>query len=700
VKLLYLEDNPVDADLARRALGKAMPGVEMIVAPDLASAHDILATHTDIEAALLDMRLPDGDGLELLADIRARQLPIATILLTGTGDEHTVIRALKLQADDYLVKRDDYLERLPDTLNHALDRFRAESSLRSRPLSVLYVEHSLDDAELTRRHLARHAPHIRLHVVPGADAYLRLLDDGQTGAYQLLLLDYRLAGIDALELTKTLRQRHQLDIPIVLITGRGSEEAAAAALRLGVSDYLIKDTGYLDRLPAVLEHAYAHAELRRERARLHYLATYDDLTGLLNRNEFRARAEQVLSRSLRMGECCALLLIDLDDFKVVNDTFGHRAGDNLLRVFSGRLSQALRDEDLCGRFGGDEFLVLLGGADQSVAARIAERIAESLRDRMMIGDQETVINASLGIAIFPADGADVDTLVQNADTAMYKVKSAGRGHFRFFDQAMNDEVVARFRIEGELRDALEQGELFLVYQPQVDLSTGRAVGVEALLRWRHPSQGIILPDRFITIAETSGQIIAIGEWVLRQACRQLRAWDESGMPRLRLAVNLSARQFRYAGLEHAVRHALDENGLDPARLELELTETTVADEPDMARRALECLKAIGVSIAIDDFGTGFSSMAYLKSFPIDRLKIDRGFVADIGQGDDGAAISSAIVGLAKLLGMQAIAEGVEHVEQLDYLRDQACPLAQGFLISEPLEAASMAGWLARNQPRA
>jgi diguanylate cyclase (GGDEF)-like protein len=693
MKLLYLEDNPIDADLARRVLTRDMPEVDLHVASTLAEARAMLAIQDDFEMVLLDVRLPDGEGLELLGDIRARQLPIAAVLLTGSGDEQTVIRALKLQADDYLVKRDDYLDVLPATLRLAKERFRSEDLLRSKLLTVLYVEHNAADAELTRMHLERHAPHIRLHVAPGADAALKLLLAPEGHDFKVLLLDYRLAGMDALELTKTLRRQHHIDLPIVLVTGRGSEDAAAAALRLGVSDYLIKDVGYLERLPSVLEHAYIHAELRRERARLHYLATYDELTGLLNRSEFNSRSEQVLSRALRLNERCALLMVDLDDFKVVNDTFGHCIGDELLRGFGKRFASLLREEDLCCRFGGDEFLMLLAGIDEATAAHTAERIAESLAERFALSEHEIGVNASIGISIFPDDGINIEALVQNADTAMYKAKTGGRSHFRFFDVAMNEEVAERFRIEADMQRALQGQEYFLVYQPQIEVATGKVVGVEALLRWQHPDKGLIEPDRFIPVAETSGQIIRIGEWVLQTACRQLREWDESGLPPLRVSVNLSARQFRGVQLEKAVLLTLEENGLAPGRLELELTESAVADDPVAARAALKRIKATGVSIAIDDFGTGFSSLSYLKSYPLDRLKIDRSFVAEIGKGEDGAAISSAIIGLAARLGLQAVAEGVEQEVQLSFLKEQGCPLVQGSLISPPLKPDDFVSWL-------
>jgi EAL domain-containing protein (putative c-di-GMP-specific phosphodiesterase class I) len=276
---------------------------------------------------------------------------------------------------------------------------------------------------------------------------------------------------------------------------------------------------------------------------------------------------------------------------------------------------------------------------------------------------------------------------------MYKAKSGGRRHYRFFDQTMNDEVAERFQIEADLRHALELGELFLLYQPQVALASGAVVGVEALLRWRHPNRGLVQPSQFIPVAESGALIIPIGEWVLREACRQLRAWDEIGLPQLRMSINLSARQFRNGGLDTAIVAALQAHGIAPGRLELELTETAVADDPEVARDTLERLKKIGVSIAIDDFGTGFSSLGCLNRYPLDRLKIDRSFVGEIGHDANGSTISEAVVSLAKLLGMECVAEGVEESGQLEFLRARGCPLAQGYFIAYPMEADALVEWL-------
>lgn len=696
MKLLYLEDQESDADLTCRALARAMPDLKVVVAGTLRQARALLDGANDFDVALLDLRLPDGDGLELLAEIRGRGLAIATVLLTGSGDEQTVMRALKLHADDYLIKHRDYLDRLPATLREAVDRFRHERSLRSRPLRVLYAEHNAEDADLTRRHFARHASHIELDVVAGAKSVLRRLETDGASGFQLLLLDYRLAGMDALELVKSLRQSG-VSLPIVLVTGHGSEEAAAAALRLGISDYLIKDAAYLDKLPAVLERAYIYAELNRERSRLQYLASYDVLTGLPNRGEFHIRASQALSRAERFGDHCALLLVDLDNFKMVNDSFGHTAGDRLLQAFAQRLLKLVRHEDICCRFGGDEFLVFQEGQDSIDGARhIAKRISDMLEQSFSVGSQDVVVNASIGISLFPDDGDDVDSLVKNADTAMYKAKAGGRNHFRFFDATMNQEVTERFSLEADLRRALDRDELFLVFQPQVDLRTGRAMGVEALLRWRHPQRGLVEPERFIPVAESCGLIVPLGEWVLEAACRQLSDWIAEGVPPVRMAVNLSARQFRSRGLVASIESMLRRHAVPARRLELELTETTVADDHRAVARTLERLKSVGVELAVDDFGTGYSSLSHLKHYPLDRLKIDRGFVGDIDHDPNDAAIAAAVVSLALALDLEAVAEGVETPGQLDFLRRRNCHIAQGFLISPPLEAEPAAIWLADN----
>lgn len=693
MKLLYLEDNPFDADLARRALSTHAAYIDLQVVGTVRAAIDVLDGNPFpcFDVLLLDVCLPDGEGLEVLRHVRRRGLPCAVVLMTGSGDETTVVMALKLGADDYVVKREDYLDRLPRSLERALHRFRAEAARRSGPLAVLYAEQNSGDVDLTERFFRRHSPHIHLTSVAGAQSVIVELTKPGAPPYDVLLLDYRLAGMDALELIKSLREQLGFDIPVVLVTGRGSEDVAAQALRLGVTDYVIKDSGYLDRLPAVLEHAHAHAQLLRERGRLEYLATFDGLTGLLNRMQFCQHATRVFTRVLQQQQHCAVILIDLDNFKYINDTFGHPMGDAVLHEFATRLRDLIREGDCCGRFGGDEFLVLLERLnDAEQAARSALRIANSLQQAFMVNGQDIVLSASIGISMFPDDGRDIDTLIRNADTAMYKAKAAGRNHHCFFAASMNEGMERRFKLEADLRHALDRHELFLEFQPQFDTRSLAPVGLEALIRWRHPRRGLVSPVEFIPVAEQCGLIASIGEWVFRAACQQVRKWRSEGFFDIKLAVNVSPKQLRAPQFIAALTKALAEFGLGWDALELELTESAMADDNDDAIAILHDLKTIGAQVAIDDFGTGYSSLAYLRRFPISKLKIDRSFVRDIPADPEDAAIATAVITLAHSLGMVVVAEGVETLEQLEFLRGQGCDHAQGFLLSRPVDAAAIA----------
>jgi len=698
MKLLYVEDNPLDADLTRRVLTKNLPDIGLNIASTVkeALAHLELEDKVPFDILLLDVSLPDGDGLEILCHARAKGISAAAALLTGSGDEKTVIQALKLGAADYVVKRADYLDRLPQTLERVLNYNRKKSLRQNVPLSVLYAEQNTGDVDLTERFFRRNAKHIRIKSVLGGKALLAEFKQGSATKYDVMLLDYRLAGMDALELIKELREIYFCDLPIVLVTGRGSEDVAAQALRFGVSDYVIKDPGYLDRLPTILEHAYAQAELVRERSRLEYLATYDGLTGLLNRSQFCHRANRVFTRAKQQQSHCAVLIIDLDNFKYVNDSFGHPIGDNLLRLFATRLLACIREEDICGRFGGDEFLVLLDQIiDVDHAARITNRIAEIMTSGFPVQGQQVVLSASIGISIYPDDGANIDVLIRNADTAMYQAKSSGRNQHRFFTESMNKEVEQRFKLESDLRKALEREEFFLVFQPQFDINTLRLVGLEALLRWNHPERGTIEPNEFIPTAEQCGLILPIGEWVLRNAFHHLQQWIQLGAPPKKVAINISAKQFRSVNFISGLLNILNQYGLSFDMIELELTESAMAEDMDNAVEILNELKKVGANIAIDDFGTGYSSLAYLKRFPISTLKIDHSFVQDVNSNPEDAAIATAIINLGHTLGMVVVAEGVKTNEQLEFLKEKSCDHAQGFLLSRPISKDEVAELLAR-----
>ncbi len=436
------------------------------------------------------------------------------------------------------------------------------------------------------------------------------------------------------------------------------------------------------------------ARKRSEQA-IHHVAQHDVLTGLPNRSLLQDRLSQAVAASRRSERPVWVMLIDLDRFKFVNDSMGHKAGDVLLVTVAARLRGALRDADTVARLSGDEFVVLLTEHDeQPLSIDIIERLMASVAQPVMLGIKEFFVTCSIGVAVYPLDGAPADSLIEMADIAMYRAKKLGRNNFQFYTPAMNEEATERVRIESALRNALERRQFVLHYQPQVDLRSGRIVGMEALIRWQHPEMGMVAPNRFIGVAEETGLIVPIGAWVLRTACHQAKAWHDAGMGPLRVAVNLSARQFSAASLLGDLRSVLAETALPPACLEIELTESLFMSDVGEAVELLHAMKALGVKLAIDDFGTGYSSLSYLSRFPIDVLKIDRSFVAAIARDSNDGAIVNSIITLAHNLKLAVIAEGVETLDQLDYLRRHECDQMQGFYFSKPLPAEQFAALVA------
>jgi len=422
-------------------------------------------------------------------------------------------------------------------------------------------------------------------------------------------------------------------------------------------------------------------------ARLEYLAHHDPLTGLPNRLLLRDRLEQALALAAREQLRVAVMFLDLDHFKDINDTLGHAIGDRLLQAVVDRLNGCVRETDTISRQGGDEFLIVLTGLHEGrTASAVAQKILQRMDEPFIIEGHTLSSSFSIGIALYPDDGDDFDTLLLKADTAMYHAKESGRDTYRFFTEQMNAYALERLELQNHLRLALERNELSLHYQPQIDLASGRVIGAEALLRWTSPVLGPVPPARFIPVAEDSGLIVPIGEWVLREACRQAEAWRQAGLPSLVVAVNLSALQFRRSDPVQLVGQILADSGLPAPCLELELTESLLVEDADDVLNTLERLKALGVRLAIDDFGTGYSSLSYLKRFPIDKLKIDQSFVRDIASDADDAAIVSVIIELGRILKLQTIAEGVENAAQLDFLTRQGCSNAQGYLFGRPMPA--------------
>lgn len=460
---------------------------------------------------------------------------------------------------------------------------------------------------------------------------------------------------------------------------------------------ILDDTGSLSHIVLNIDDISERVETQ---AQMEKLAFYDPLTGLENRRLFRDRLEQSLKRVRRNKKSMALLFLDLDQFKRINDTLGHDAGDELLCCVAQRLRSCVREADIVSRLGGDEFTILLADITQAEdASLVARKILQSLHTPILLAQQEVTISCSIGITIAPEDSMNAGVLMRNADLAMYRAKDQGRDNFQYFTDDMNTESHARMTLENELRVAVNNEDFVVYFQPQVNLNEKRICGFEALVRWRHEQVDLISPDRFIPVAEETGLIIRVGEIVLRQACQQMRQLRDAGLSGLTVAVNLSARQFRDRNLVNMIRRTLEETGLEPQSLELEITESMLMDDIEQAIDILSELKALGVTIAIDDFGTGYSSLSYLTRLPVDKLKVDRSFVSNLPESARHTAIATAIIAMAQRLRLLVVAEGVETQPQASFLHSHQCAILQGYLFGEPVAGTELPARIAELEAR-
>lgn len=431
------------------------------------------------------------------------------------------------------------------------------------------------------------------------------------------------------------------------------------------------------------------SHIKQNEQRLEQMAHYDPLTSLPNRSLMYDRLKQAISLAKRSGYMIAVMLLDLDRFKEVNDTLGHHIGDQLLTQASERLVKCVRESDTIARMGGDEFLAILPDVKSANnVANVAHKFNNTLAKSFDLEGHEVFVSCSIGVTVYPYDGEDMHVLVKNADTAMYHAKAQGKNNFKFFTEDINKSTIERFRLESNFRRALEKLEFHLNYQPKVDISTGKIVGTEALLRWYHPEQGSVNPGLFIPLAEETGLVVQLGEWAIMEACRQNKAWQDQGLPPIKVSVNISARHFHRKDLTDMVSEVLKETGLDPKYLMIEITESTVIQNIEDTIGQLKKLRDMGTEISIDDFGTGYSSLNYLNRFAINELKIDKSFVSNITQ-DDGRKVINAIIALAHNLNLCVVAEGVETTEQLKFLMESKCDLAQGYLFSKPLSSEDL-----------
>ena len=520
--------------------------------------------------------------------------------------------------------------------------------------------------------------------------------------FAVILLDVKMPGLDGLETASRIKQRERSrHIPIIFLTAVSREPGEALqGYSAGAVDYLSKPFEPEVLLSKVSVFVDLYLERRRaevaERTLLHQ-AFHDELTQLPNRALLLERLSHALAGRGRRAGDIAVLFLDIDRLKWVNDSLGHPVGDELLVAVAERLKSAVRPDDTVARFGGDEFVVVCEELDgEGSALAVAERLVGALALPFALKEHKIVLTVSVGIACAAAKGEDTaDALLRDADTAMYQAKERGRDAIELFDQGMRSRALARLDTARALRRAVDQGELRVFYQPVLELAGQRVAGVEALLRWEHPERGLVLPGEFVAVAEETTLILPIGEFVLTEACSQVARWNQAhpDRPPLTAAVNLSARQLVSRGMATLVAEALDASGLDPGRLCLEITESVLMEDAGSSRSALDALKALGVTIAVDDFGTGYSSLLYLRRFPVDLVKVDRSFVAGLGQSPEDSAIVAGVVGLAKALGLAAVAEGVESPEQAARLVELGCDLAQGYLWSPALPPRRRAnGW--------
>ncbi len=648
------------------------------------------------DVVLLDVLMPELDGFSTCVELRRvfGEAHVPVVMVTALEDTRSILRAYDCGATDFITKPINRLV-LGHRVRYILRASRAFEALRQSRASLATAQ------RLAR--LGNWQWDIAADRMDWSDEVCEIFGlsaERCAASYDAFLQKVHPEDRATVErgMAETLEKGTPFRLDFRVLGPDGGEHFVHGQAEVGFDR-----EGRPVRLCGTFQDV---SERKRAEQQIRFLAYYDSLTGLPNRALFNERLQFALTHARRNQRKAALLFLDLDRFKVINDTLGHSVGDMLLCGVADRLLSTLRETDFVARpgepgaiktvarLGGDEFTILLSDLENvQDVIKIARRILTAIDMPFHLAGQEVFVTGSIGLALYPADGEDLETLVKHADTAMYHAKEQGRNNYQFFSESMNATAVEMLALENRLRKAVERRELVLHYQPQLDLRTGLLCGVEALVRWAPDGGKLLPPSEFLPLAEETGLILEIGEWVVRRACSQARAWLEMGIAPLRMSVNLSSRQFWQQPLVEVVTAALAEAGLDPRWLVLEITESVLLQHNAETLAALRALKELGVGVAIDDFGTGYSSLSYLKRFPLDILKIDQSFVRDIEEGRSDPVIISAIIAMARSLGLRTVAEGVETARQLEFLREEGCEEVQGFLLSPPLSAEEIVDYL-------
>ena len=674
MNVLLIEDHKPDAVLLRALLTENTRQFFRLVHAERLEDGLACVDREHFDVALLDLSLPDTFGQDTFWRLHRQAPNLPIIVLTGFDDEDLAIKLAQAGAQDYLVKSDLNSGILHRSIHYAIERKRVEEKLR---LAATVFDSTLEGILITDAKTKVISVNQALCSITGycAEEFIGntpniIKSERHNHAFFRQLWDI---------LNKTGQWRGEI------WNRRKNGEVFPTWVNISAVPHSTTDN--TSHYVAVFTEI---TELKLSEERLNYLAHHDPLTGLPNRLLFHDRLEQAVLLAQRSRRMIAVMFLDLDRFKAINDTLGHLIGDELLVAVAERLKHCARETDTIARLGGDEFAVIITQIVQEEdIEQIAQKIIQTLSSVYSVGGYEVFVTASIGINLYPGIDNDREKLLENADVAMYHAKQFGRNNYKFYSTDMNAVALERLMLETNLRRALERDEFRLYYQPQIDMQSGSVNGVEALIRWQHPDLGLISPLEFIPLLEETGLILPVGEWVIRTACKQIRDWLDAGFPQLTMAVNLSARQFRQPNLVEMIEQQLHEFYIPPALLELELTETVMMDNIEETTAILQKLKRLGLKIAVDDFGTGVSSLGYLKHFPVDTLKISHDFVLNLPADSADASIASAVISLARNMQLSSVAEGVENQGQMDFLRSQDCERIQGFLFSRPIPPDQM-----------